>query len=68
MSISETFHGYIETTQDTLLVFEACRRNILPKVPRRLQDREKKLVRSGAVFVFDEKDSGKLSINTLHFA
>ncbi|OAD03270.1 hypothetical protein MUCCIDRAFT_121716, partial [Mucor lusitanicus CBS 277.49] len=50
--------GYIETTQDSLLVFEACRRNILPKVSRRLQERERKMVRSGSVFVFDEKDSG----------
>ncbi|KAL9550471.1 hypothetical protein MBANPS3_004715 [Mucor bainieri] len=58
MSVSETFHGYIETTQDSLLVFEACRRNILPKVSRRLQERERKMVRSGSVFVFDEKDSG----------
>ncbi|KAK4516515.1 uncharacterized protein ATC70_011487 [Mucor velutinosus] len=58
MSVSETFHGYIETTQDSLLVFEACRRNILPKISRRLQERERKMVRSGSVFVFDEKDSG----------
>ncbi|CAO3629229.1 unnamed protein product [Mucor fragilis] len=58
MSVSETFHGYVETTQDSLLVFEACRRNILPKVSRRLQERERKMVRSGSVFVFDEKDSG----------
>ncbi|KAL7319160.1 Global transcription regulator sge1 [Mucor circinelloides] len=58
MSVSETFHGYIETTQDSLLVFEACRRNILPKVSRRLQERERRMVRSGSVFVFDEKDSG----------
>ncbi|GAN03975.1 conserved hypothetical protein [Mucor ambiguus] len=58
MSVSETFHGYIETTQDSLLVFEACRRNILPKVSRRLQERERKMVRSGSVFVFDEKSSG----------
>ncbi|KAI8641975.1 gluconate transport inducer 1/Pac2, partial [Parasitella parasitica] len=50
--------GYIETTQDSLLVFEACRRNILPTVSRRLQERERKMVRSGSVFVFDVKDSG----------
>ncbi|KAI8381116.1 Gti1/Pac2 family-domain-containing protein [Radiomyces spectabilis] len=58
MSIVETFHGYIETTQDCLLVFEACRRCLLPKISRRLQEKERKLVRSGSVFVFDEKESG----------
>ncbi|KAI8878183.1 hypothetical protein K501DRAFT_138651, partial [Backusella circina FSU 941] len=49
--------GYIETTQDCLLIFEACRRCLLPKVSRRLQERERKLVRSGSVFVFDEQES-----------
>jgi len=62
MSVTETFHGYIETTQDSLLVFEACRRNILPKVSRRLQERERRMARSGSVFVFDEKDSGKYNV------
>jgi hypothetical protein len=57
--MSETYYGYIETTQDVLLVFEACRRGILPKVCRRLQDKERKLIRSGSVFVFDERESGK---------
>jgi hypothetical protein len=64
MSVSETFHGFIETTQDSLLIFEACKRNILPKISRRLQEKERKLVRSGSVFVFDEKESGK-SIYTI---
>lgn len=67
MSVSETFHGYIETTQDSLLVFEACKRSILPKVSRRLQERERKMVRSGSVFVFDEKDSGKYFQATVAF-
>ncbi|KAG0166924.1 hypothetical protein DFQ28_006561 [Apophysomyces sp. BC1034] len=57
MSIA-TFHGFIETTADTLLIFEACRRGILPKINRRLQDRERGAIQSGTVFVFDEKESG----------
>ncbi|KAF7721894.1 hypothetical protein EC973_003962 [Apophysomyces ossiformis] len=57
MSIA-TFHGFIETTADTLLIFEACRRGLLPKINRRLQDRERGSIRSGTVFVFDEKESG----------
>ncbi|ORZ25606.1 Gti1/Pac2 family-domain-containing protein [Absidia repens] len=58
MSFIETFYGYIETTTDTLLVFEACRRGILPKITRRLQEKERGLIRSGTVLVFDERESG----------
>ncbi|KAG0167721.1 hypothetical protein DFQ28_006065 [Apophysomyces sp. BC1034] len=58
MSIVETFHGYIETTQDALLLLEACRRCLLPKIARRLHEKERELVRTGSVFVFDEKESG----------
>ncbi|KAI8647052.1 Gti1/Pac2 family-domain-containing protein [Parasitella parasitica] len=58
MPITETFSGFIETTTDALLIFEACRRGMLPKISRRLQDRERGSIKSGTVFVFDEKDSG----------
>ncbi|KAI8061670.1 Gti1/Pac2 family-domain-containing protein [Gongronella butleri] len=56
--MTETFHGYIDTTQDVLLIFEGCRRGLLPKVNRRLHDRERRLIESGSVFVFDERESG----------
>lgn len=52
------FRGYIETTFDSLLVFEAARRGMIPRVTRRLIDRERGMVQSGAVFVFDEHESG----------
>ncbi|KAF9153093.1 hypothetical protein DFQ26_000673 [Actinomortierella ambigua] len=58
MSIVETFHGFIETTQDTLLIFEACHRGLLPRICRRLQEKERRIVQSGTVFVFDERESG----------
>ncbi|KAI8364683.1 Gti1/Pac2 family-domain-containing protein [Radiomyces spectabilis] len=58
MQTMETFHGFIETTTDTLLIFEACRRGIFHKINRRLQERERGTVQSGTVFVFDEKESG----------
>ncbi|KAI8070720.1 Gti1/Pac2 family-domain-containing protein [Gongronella butleri] len=58
MPVVETFYGYIETTKDSLLVMEACRQGLLPRVQRRLQDQERQLIRSGAVFCFDEKESG----------
>jgi hypothetical protein len=52
------FRGYIETTYDSLLVFEAARRGLIPRVTRRLIERERGMVQSGAVFVFDEQESG----------
>ncbi|KAI9253440.1 Gti1/Pac2 family-domain-containing protein [Phascolomyces articulosus] len=58
MPTNETFHGFVETTTDTLLIFEACRRGIFPKINRRLQERERGAVQSGTVYVFDERESG----------
>ncbi|BGP21239.1 cAMP-independent regulatory protein [Rhodotorula toruloides] len=53
------FRGFVETTLDALLIFEGCQRGLLPKISRRLQDFEKReLVISGAVFVFDEEETG----------
>ncbi|KAI9496314.1 Gti1/Pac2 family-domain-containing protein [Zychaea mexicana] len=58
MLVTETFHGFIETTQDVLLIFEGCRRGLLPRICRRLQEKERKMIQSGSVFVFDERESG----------
>lgn len=57
-SLDPPFRGYIETTYDALLVFEAARRGMIPRVTRRLIERERGMVQSGAVFVFDEHESG----------
>ncbi|KAM0793698.1 hypothetical protein ACM66B_001123 [Microbotryomycetes sp. NB124-2] len=59
LAAEPAFHGFVETTLDALLIFEGCRRGILPKITRRLQETEKRaLVDSGSVFVFDEEDTG----------
>lgn len=52
------FCGFIETTEDALLILEAARRRMIPRVTRRLADRERKLINSGSVFVFEEEESG----------
>lgn len=53
------FFGYIETTKDALLVFEAARRGMVPRVTRRLMETEKQhMIKSGAVFIFDSSESG----------
>lgn len=59
MSADAAFRGFVETTLDALIIFEGCRRGRLPKITRRLQEFEKRaLVVSGAVFVFDEEETG----------
>ncbi|KAJ6479611.1 Gti1/Pac2 family-domain-containing protein [Mycena sanguinolenta] len=51
--------GWIETTGDALLILEAARRGLIPRVTRRLHDTERPfMIASGAVFVFDEGESG----------
>ena len=54
----ETFYGMIETTSDALRIFDLCRQGKLGRVRRRLHDRERRLIRSGSVFCFDELESG----------
>ncbi|KAB5591193.1 Global transcription regulator sge1 [Ceratobasidium theobromae] len=49
---------FIETTEDALLILEAARRGLIPRVTRRLVDRERRMISSGSVFVFDEDESG----------
>ncbi|PPQ97119.1 hypothetical protein CVT26_000601 [Gymnopilus dilepis] len=50
--------GWIETTGDALLILEAAKRGIIPRVTRRLVDSERRMITSGSVFVFDEDESG----------
>ena len=57
-TLDPPFKGYVETTFDALLVFQAARRGMIPRVTRRLIERERGMVQSGAVFVFDEQESG----------
>ncbi|KAJ2385051.1 Gluconate transport-inducing protein, partial [Coemansia sp. RSA 2559] len=55
---TETYHGYVETTDDALRIFEACRRGILMRRSRRLCESERTGISSGSMFVWDESESG----------
>ena len=58
-SLQPTFNGHVATTQDALLLFEACLQGHLSHVPRRPHDRERNaLIRSGSVFIYEENASG----------
>ncbi|KAJ1335281.1 Gti1/Pac2 family transcription factor [Microdochium nivale] len=57
--LNPTFRGYIATTMDALVLFEACLSGRLSHVPRRPHDRERSaLIRSGHVFIYEEHSSG----------
>ncbi|TPX38042.1 hypothetical protein SmJEL517_g00049 [Synchytrium microbalum] len=51
----ETYHGYIHTARDALLLLEGCRVGRLRLVPDRQSGA---CIRSGAVFVWNEEESG----------
>lgn len=53
----ESYYGFIETVEDAVLALEVCRRSILPRVKKRLNDRERSLIRAGSVFIFIEREA-----------
>ncbi|KAJ9496762.1 Gluconate transport-inducing protein [Exophiala xenobiotica] len=54
----ETYNGHVRTPTDAIILFEACRLGILPRVQRRLSEKERQNIRSGSVFVWDEREAG----------
>ncbi|KAK9441740.1 cAMP-independent regulatory protein pac2 [Metarhizium brunneum] len=54
----ETYHGFVRTPGDAIKLFEACRLGLLPRVQRRLSEKERQSIRSGSVFVWDEREAG----------
>jgi hypothetical protein len=58
MSSMETYQGHVRTPQDAIILFEACRIGLLPRVQRRLSEKERQLIKSGSVFVWDEREAG----------
>ena len=54
----ETYHGYVRTRHDAVKLFEACRLGLLSRVQRRLSEKERQSIRSGSVFVWDEREAG----------
>ncbi len=54
----ETYNGLVRTPTDAIILFEACRMGLLPRVQRRLSEKERQSIRSGSVFVWDEREAG----------
>ncbi|KAI3336547.1 Gti1/Pac2 family-domain-containing protein [Xylariaceae sp. AK1471] len=57
--LTPTFNGFISSTMDALILFEACLSGRIVHVPRRPHDRERAhLIRSGNIFIYEEHSSG----------
>lgn len=54
----ETYNGHVRTPQDAIILLEACRLGLLPRVQRRLSEKERQSIRSGSVFIWDEREAG----------
>lgn len=54
----ETYYGHVRTQADAIILFEACRIDLLPRVQRRPSEKERQWTRSGSVFVWDERETG----------
>lgn len=58
MNGMETYHGHVRAPADAIILFEACRIGLLPRVQRRLSEKERQSIKSGSVFVWDEREAG----------
>lgn len=54
----ETYKGRIATLNDALLVLEATRVKVLPKIKRRLNGLERKYIKANTVFAWNETECG----------
>lgn len=52
-----TYHGQVKTPLDAILLFEACRVGILPRVQHRLSDHDRAKIAHGYVYVWDEHEA-----------
>jgi hypothetical protein len=59
VSVQPTYTGYVATTNDARILFEACLSGRLYHVRRRPHERERNsLICSGYVFIYEENISG----------
>lgn len=53
----ETYIGCIHVELDIIMLIDLCQQNILARVTRRLTDPERKKIKNGSVFVYEEAES-----------
>lgn len=52
-----TYYGSCPNARESLILFEAVRMGLIPMVPDRLSDGERKKITSGSIYVWDEVNS-----------
>lgn len=58
MTSMESFHGHVKTQLDAIILFEACQLGLIPRIRRRLSERERLQIQSGCVYIWDESEAG----------
>lgn len=59
VQLTPTYHGFISSTYDALVLFEACLSGQINHVARRPHDREREhVIKSGNIFIYEEHSSG----------
>lgn len=57
--LDATYYGFVGSTYDALILFEACISGQIKHVSRRPQDREREtIIQSGRIFIYEETTSG----------
>jgi hypothetical protein len=58
MAEMHSYYGHVRSQLDAILLFEACRLGLLPRIRRRLSERERLEISSGKVYIWDEQEAG----------
>ncbi|ODQ61272.1 hypothetical protein WICANDRAFT_29124, partial [Wickerhamomyces anomalus NRRL Y-366-8] len=53
----ESYNGAVLSPNDALILLEAARQRLIPKITRRLKDHERQLIKPGSIFIWDEKEA-----------
>ncbi|PPQ84137.1 hypothetical protein CVT26_015170 [Gymnopilus dilepis] len=56
--LESSWHGWIETTGDALLILEAAKMGLIHRITRRLVASESEMITSGSIFIFYEEETG----------
>jgi hypothetical protein len=53
----ESYKGAVHTGKDAIMLLEAARTNLIPRVTRRLKEQERSMIKAGNVFIWNEKEA-----------
>lgn len=53
----ESYHGAVLSPTDAVILLEAARQRLIPKITRRLKDHERQQIKTGSIFIWNEKEA-----------